>query len=416
MVNQSGSHPQLTVIVANINAEACDRLIKSVHGAGLRFNAQNARCLSAHSLGDLIQILDSLADVQLSGATPDLIILGHTLPQSLKLEMLDTIRLVPDGGMIAVLELLPAEQYGELTLDRPLVKKQTGMLGWDANRDQGREAGELSDVRGRPDEILVVPHHPAELNVKLINLVRLRDLRVRQRQLDRRQRQLFEMLIHDMGNVVASVMAALSFYKEMPPDSVDAVQAVDDAFISSHLLNAILNDTLDVLRVDSLQRPIVIHRKPIDMITLIRSSIQGFVLQAQEKQVTLHFVDAGYAAQTLYVDPVALQRVLFNLLTNALKFAPYNTRIIVAAGADSAGSYHLSVEDEGSGFSPEMLASLFDPARQVQQHQAQRERAGRGLGLLYCRLVMTAHGGTLIAANRTEGGAILSAIFPIATE
>ena len=110
------------------------------------------------------------------------------------------------------------------------------------------------------------------------------------------------------------------------------------------------------------------------------------------------------------LDPVLLEQVLLNLLDNALKFSPPGSPIDIATGTWSDQAW-LTVEDAGPGFAAgrggdrvrEAATGAAVPAR----------RPGAGLGLAICRGIVQAHGGTIVAANRSQGGARITLTLPM---
>lgn len=100
-------------------------------------------------------------------------------------------------------------------------------------------------------------------------------------------------------------------------------------------------------------------------------------------------------------DAVLMERVVFNLLENAAKYAPTDTPIEVEAWQDG-GDACLAVSDRGPGFPPQSIDRLFGL---FERGSAESPRPGVGLGLAICRAIVEAHGGTIRAENRAGGGA-----------
>ena len=85
-----------------------------------------------------------------------------------------------------------------------------------------------------------------------------------------------------------------------------------------------------------------------------------------------------------------------NLLTNALKYAPRGSTILVCYGAASKpGGFMLSVSDEGPGVSPEEQRIIFDKYAQAKRYADRQQRPGRGLGLTFSKMAVEAHEGAI---------------------
>lgn len=115
-------------------------------------------------------------------------------------------------------------------------------------------------------------------------------------------------------------------------------------------------------------------------------------------------VDLALAARgTLVVkaDPSRLERVLVNLISNALKYSPPESRVQVDAEAND-GRVIISVSDQGPGIAPEEMEHLFE---RYYRGRAARQQAGLGVGLHSARLLVEAHGGRIYVVNSPGGGA-----------
>ena len=105
-------------------------------------------------------------------------------------------------------------------------------------------------------------------------------------------------------------------------------------------------------------------------------------------------------------DPVRLQQILGNLLGNAIRHTPAGGRVTVTVAPPEAGSVRFTVADTGPGFPAEELPGIFD------RFTKSEASGGSGLGLAIARDLVAAHGGTIEAANRPDGGAAVSFRLP----
>jgi len=111
---------------------------------------------------------------------------------------------------------------------------------------------------------------------------------------------------------------------------------------------------------------------------------------------------------SVWVDPLMLERVVANLAENALKFAPAPAEVRVLARR-AGGALELTVEDDGPGLPAGREHTLFAA---FERGAATAAQPGVGLGLAICRLVMEAHGGTLVAGRAGSGGASFRLTLP----
>ncbi len=113
---------------------------------------------------------------------------------------------------------------------------------------------------------------------------------------------------------------------------------------------------------------------------------------------------------TASVAPDKIERVLFNLVTNALRHTPSDGSVAVNV-ARRENDVLVSVEDTGSGLEPEAVSRMFE---RFWRADRARSQAGMGLGLAIARGLVEAHGGRIWAENRDGGGARVSFTLPAA--
>ncbi len=103
----------------------------------------------------------------------------------------------------------------------------------------------------------------------------------------------------------------------------------------------------------------------------------------------------------------AIQRVLVNLISNAVEASPPGASVLVQVGDEQDGLVELRVCDQGPGLPPEVIERIFDPFFTTKPH-------GTGLGLTIAHRLIEAHGGALRARNRSGGGAEFVVTLPVA--
>jgi two-component system sensor histidine kinase KdpD len=125
-----------------------------------------------------------------------------------------------------------------------------------------------------------------------------------------------------------------------------------------------------------------------------------------------HHVQVAVAddVPTLWLDPVEIGQVLFNLVENAAKYSPPDTEISIAAKRDG-GVVRVEVSDRGPGIPPAAMPRLFDPFYRVIDGQPRPQ--GLGLGLAIVKGLVEAHGGRVWAENRAGSGARLTFTLPV---
>lgn len=167
-------------------------------------------------------------------------------------------------------------------------------------------------------------------------------------------------------------------------------------------MKVLVEDLLLLARLDERRTP---ERKPVDLAVLAADACSDAVAADADRSVTLHAPDPVVVAG----DESLLRQAIGNLVTNAVRHTPSGTAIEVTAVVDG-GHAAVTVRDHGRGLDPDALDHVFD-----RFWQADRARAGTGtgLGLAIVSGVATEHGGTVVAANAADGGAVFTLRLPL---
>ena len=174
---------------------------------------------------------------------------------------------------------------------------------------------------------------------------------------------------------------------------------------SGHHLLQLISDILDLSKVES--GKFEFFPEPVHLPKLVKEV--GDILHAGIERKGISFiaeVDAQLSAVVL--DPVRLKQVLYNFLSNAIKFTPNAGRITVRATAEDAEHFLIEVEDSGIGIAPDELPRLF---REFEQIDAGRDKQhqGTGLGLALTRRLVQAQGGSVGVRSEPGKGSVFYA-------
>jgi signal transduction histidine kinase len=175
------------------------------------------------------------------------------------------------------------------------------------------------------------------------------------------------------------------------------------------MLAQILEDLLDISRIVSGKMRLEV--RPVDVRQVISDAIGTVRPAADAKGITLRTcLDAD--GLTLNADRDRLQQVLWNLLTNAVKFTPPGGTVTVEAGASTRG-IEIAVADTGRGIQASLLPHVFERFTQGDTRLG-REHRGLGLGLSIARNIVEMHGGTITSESGGEGkGSTFRVTLPI---
>jgi PAS domain S-box-containing protein len=181
---------------------------------------------------------------------------------------------------------------------------------------------------------------------------------------------------------------------------------VDDIHASGRKLLAIINDVLDVARLEG--AAIALNRSACSAREIADIAIERAGALTGDRRPVAIDIPSGLA---INIDRNRFAQVLANLLSNALKFTPSPGTVSLCAARHGDGSVRFSVSDTGIGMSEETIALVLQPFRQADASLA-RKFDGAGLGLPIAHALAELHGGRLAIASREGGGTTVTVELP----
>ena len=216
-------------------------------------------------------------------------------------------------------------------------------------------------------------------------------------------------LSHELRTPLTSVLAWMWMLRRGRLDGSAVERARDTMEKSMRSLLRIIDDLLDVSR--AIRGQLRLDVRPIGLGPVIQAAVDAVRPAASAKDIRLRTTidsDAGLVQG----DPSRLQQVVWNLLNNAIKFAPAGGRVHVRLERGDSAAI-VTVCDSGPGIPPEFLPHAFERFRQADA-SATRAQGGLGLGLDIVRHLIELHGGTVKVESPGEmGGATLIVTLPL---
>jgi two-component system, OmpR family, sensor histidine kinase BaeS len=177
----------------------------------------------------------------------------------------------------------------------------------------------------------------------------------------------------------------------------------------NHLLTHLVEDLRTLALADAGQ--IELECILTDLPALVQRVVEQFQPQAAKSQVSLHFSSPAIPMHLISLDPIRLEQMLTNLLTNALRYTPQSGQIEVEINQLPKFA-RLTVRDTGPGIPQDALPFIFERFYRADKSRSRAE-GGSGLGLAITRNLARAHGGDLTATNHASGGALFTLTLPL---
>ncbi|WP_414542272.1 sensor histidine kinase [Nostoc sp. CCY0012] len=233
-----------------------------------------------------------------------------------------------------------------------------------------------------------------------------------QEELVRVREDFASTLTHDLKTPLLGAIETLKAFEAQKFGPIlPAQQKVLATMARSHQTSLqLLQTLLDIYRNDT--EGLELNLAPVDLAMLTEEVASTLTELAANRRV---YLSVNYGAsdwrQSLWVkgDALQLQRVIINLLVNAINHSPRNGRVEVVLESQSAYQV-VKILDTGAGMQPEEFSHLFE---RFYQGHSQRQTKGSGLGLYLSRQIITAHGGIIWAENILPVGAMFAFKLPV---
>jgi signal transduction histidine kinase len=193
---------------------------------------------------------------------------------------------------------------------------------------------------------------------------------------------------------------------KLGPVSDDHKDVLSDILTSARHLLQLINDILDLSKVEAGRMEFRPEASRIDSLVYeVRDVVRPL---AEKKHLRLLLnVPTGLTA---VVDPARFKQVLYNYVSNAVKFTPDSGRVEVSVFREE-DSFRLEVEDTGVGISADEISKLFQEFQQLPN--SRKAEQGTGLGLALTRHIVEAQGGSVSVRSVPGKGSVFAAVFPL---
>jgi len=173
-----------------------------------------------------------------------------------------------------------------------------------------------------------------------------------------------------------------------------------DIFDSGNLLLALINDILDLSKIEAGR--MVLDEELVDINEIIETSVRLVQQKAHAARLNL-LTDVADDLPLFRGDQRKLTQLILNLLSNSVKFTPCEGSVSVAASRDLKGNLIVLVSDTGIGIPPDKIGTAFEPFGQIRNGMT-RAHAGTGLGLPLAKALAELHGGNLVLKSEPGRG------------
>ena len=249
----------------------------------------------------------------------------------------------------------------------------------------------------------------AELEREIVERKRVEQERLqaleRERDANRLKDEFLATLSHELRTPLNAVLGWTRVLRSARVEPATQVRALESIERNARAQARLIEDLLEISRI--VTGKLRIQVQTCDLAALVDAAIEVVQPAAMAKRIALE-VDVQARPAMTTGDPDRLQQVIWNVLSNAIKFTPAGG--VVRITLVRSDGYHLTIKDSGQGIEPRFLPHVFEPFRQA-DGSASREHGGLGLGLAIAKQLIELHGGTIRARSDGQGTGAAFEIF-----
>lgn len=216
---------------------------------------------------------------------------------------------------------------------------------------------------------------------------------------------LFASIVHEIRSPIAIIMGFAELLEDGAAGSMNDGQQryVSKIREGAHDIERLVNDVLDLVKLE--RGEFLLDPEPVAVREMAESVAEAFEAIAHKRLIELR-VDVP-VLPAVEADPMRLKQILYNLVSNALKFTPEGGQVVIRA-ARQQERVAFSISDTGVGIPQEALPNLFKSFYQVKP-----ACGGSGLGLMIAKRLVEAHGGSIDVASQLRVGTTFTFTLPL---
>ncbi|NET17781.1 MAG: hybrid sensor histidine kinase/response regulator [Okeania sp. SIO1H6] len=255
------------------------------------------------------------------------------------------------------------------------------------------------------DDFISKPVNAIELRARVSSMLRIKHQYDNLQTMLKLREDMVKMVVHDLRNPLTIILFGLELLKNpnYPQDKQNI--KLNQVYSSAQTLQVLIDDLLNMALLESGQ--IRLNRTQVELCSLIESTISNFEVVAEQKNQSLVSKLPETPGQKVAIDFTLYHRVLDNLISNAIKFSPHNSQVIVSLEFLKSGDCRIQVFDYGPGVPEKLRQKIFE---KYEIGTMMSNVSQIGLGLAFCKMVVEAHGDQICVRSNQPQGAIFEII------
>ncbi|MGD1804287.1 hybrid sensor histidine kinase/response regulator [Dapis sp. BLCC M126] len=257
------------------------------------------------------------------------------------------------------------------------------------------------------DDFISKPVNGVELRARVKSMLRIKQQYDNLQTMLKLREDMANMVVHDLRNPLTIIMFGLELVRNKNYPQEKRNQKLEQIYAAAKRLERLINDLLNMALLES--GKLRLKRKKVEIIALIHSSASNFETIAAQKNQSLVIQLPTTPIDIVSVDVNLIHRTIDNLISNAIKFSPNNSQIILNLEILNSGDYKIQVIDSGPGVPEAMKQNIFE---KYEVGTKMSNIPQIGLGLAFCKMVVEAHNGKITVSNNQPQGSIFEITLP----
>ncbi len=216
------------------------------------------------------------------------------------------------------------------------------------------------------------------------------------------------VLTHDMRTPLTSIKGYSSILRDRELERAQQVKIAKVILNSQETLLDIVNNILDLEKMQSGNTPVLLEVTSFDLALVTKTAVESLQAPALEKRIKLTYEDVPSPVM-VQADLNKIQRVILNLVSNAVKYTPEEGSVFVSTTLNGRYAY-VEIKDTGYGIPEDELPHIFDRYSRVKGHQ--HLAIGTGLGLAIVQSLVEAHKGEILVESEVNVGSTFTVKLP----
>lgn len=359
-------------------------------------------------------------------------ILASSTEYSIVAKDLNAIILAWNEGARRLYGYEPSEVLGKSAFmlhDPTDVKNGQAQAILDEVRKSGKWTGEIRRVRKNGEKFTALvtftlrldqAGKPAGYTMISRDLTELKRLQEQRQSLENHAQRMQEAnklkseflanMSHELRTPLNGIIgfAELMYFGKVGILSPEHKEYLGDILSSARHLLQLINDVLDLSKVEA--GKMEFHPELVDLTKLANEVREALSIFISKKHIQVH-VSVDSTLTHIEIDPAKFKQILFNYISNAIKFTPEHGKVEIQIRPEDSGNFRLEVKDNGIGIRNEDINKLFVEFQQLDNSAAKKYR-GTGLGLALTRRIVEAQGGHVGVHTVLGQGSTFYAILP----